>query len=191
VLLAFGAAYGAVMGTFGGFEGDRLLQILYSAIKVPGLLLVTFALSVPSFFVLNSLLGLRDDFRESFAALLATQAGLTVILASFAPFTALWYASSSDYDQALLFNAFMFGAASIAAQWILRARYRPLITRNPRHRIMINGWLILYAFIGIQLAWVLRPFVGSPAAPVRFFREDAWGNAYIVILERIARVAGF
>jgi hypothetical protein len=191
VLMAFGSTYGAVMGTFGGFEGERLLQIIYSAVKVPMLLLVTFAISVPSFFIFNTLLGLREDFREALAALVATQAGLTVILASLAPMTALWYASSSNYDQALLFNGLMFGVASIAAQWILRARYRPLIARNPRHRLMLRGWLVLYAFIAIQLAWVLRPFVGAPTAPVRFFREDAWGNAYIVILERFARVAGF
>lgn len=191
VLIAFGSTYGAVMGTFGGLEGERLLQIVYSAVKVPMLLLITFAISVPSFFVINTLLGLREDFREALAALVATQAGLTVILASLAPMTALWYASSSNYDQALLFNGFMFGVASIAAQWILRARYRPLIARNPRHLLMLRGWLVLYAFVAIQLAWVLRPFVGSPTAPVRFFREDAWGNAYIVILERIARVAGF
>ena len=34
-----------------------------------------------------------------------------MILAAFAPFTALWYASSSDYRMAILFNALMFGLA--------------------------------------------------------------------------------
>src|SRR4051794_18597345 len=58
----FGVLYGATMGTFGGLRGDRPLQVLYSAVKVPLLLLVTFGLSLPSFFVLNTILGVRADF---------------------------------------------------------------------------------------------------------------------------------
>ena len=47
-------------------------------------------------------------------ALVATQAGLTIIFASFAPFTLLWYAPSSNYRAAILFNGAMFAAASWA-----------------------------------------------------------------------------
>ena len=35
LILFFGSLYGAVMGTFGGLGGDRLLQVFYSAVKVP------------------------------------------------------------------------------------------------------------------------------------------------------------
>src|SRR5687768_5908235 len=120
----FGLFYGAVMGAFGGVQGERALQLLYSGLKVPLLLLLTFGLSLPSFFVLNTIFGLRGDFPVVLRALLATQAGLTIILASFAPFTALWYASSADYQAAILFNAVMFGVASVAAQFLLRRWYR-------------------------------------------------------------------
>src|SRR5829696_1564831 len=159
VLIVYGLLYGATMGTFGGVRGERALQVLYSAVKVPLLLLVTFGLSLPSFFVLNTILGVRDDFPHVLRALVATQAVLTTILASLAPFTAFWYASSADYPAALLFNAAMFGVASVAAQWMLRRSYRPLIAANPRHRTLLRAWLVIYAFVGIQMAWVLRPFV--------------------------------
>jgi len=36
-------------------------------------------------------------------------------------------------------------------------------------------------FVAIQLAWVLRPFIGDPSRPTTFFRETAWGNAYVKI----------
>ena len=184
LLVLFGLLYGGVMGTFGGVTGSRALQPVYSAVKVPLLLLVTFALSLPSFFVLNTLLGVRDDFPVVLRGLAATQAGLTIVLASLAPFTAFWYASSADYSQALAFNALVFAAASVAAQGLLRRWYRPLVARNPRHRALLRAWLVIYAFVGIQMAWVLRPFVGHPAAPTRFFRYGAaWGNAY----EHVAR----
>jgi hypothetical protein len=188
VLVVYGLLYGATMGTFGGIRGGRALQVMYSAVKVPLLLLVTFGLSLPSFFVLNTILGVRSDFPQVLRALVATQAVLTTILASLAPFTAFWYASSADYNAALLFNAAMFGLASVAAQLMLRRAYRPLVARSPRHRTLLRTWLVIYAFVGIQIAWVLRPFVGNPRTPTTFFREGAWGNAYVEVARIISRV---
>ena len=190
MLCMFGFLYGAVMGSFGGFAPDRLLQVLYSALKVPLLLTVTFGLSAPSFFVLNTLFGLRDDFGKAIRALTATQAGLTIILASLAPFTALWYLSCGHYQGSILFNAAMFGTASISAQILLRRLYRPLIQRNRRHLWLLRSWLVIYAFVGIQMGWTLRPFVGDPHAPVQFFRAQAVGNAYVRLAEIILSVFG-
>src|SRR4051794_40500485 len=173
-----GAAYGAVMGCFGGFASDRPLQVVFSAMKVPLLIVVTTALAMPSFFVMNTLLGLRDDFADAARSVAATQSAVAVVLASLAPYAALWYASSGDYHEATAFNALMFAMASVAAQWVLRRRYARLITRNRRHRVMLWGWLGVYAFVGIQMGWVLRPFIGQPGVPVTFIREETWGNAY-------------
>jgi hypothetical protein len=180
-----GVIYGAVMGTFGGFAGDRIWQIVFSAVKVPLLLTATFAISLPSFFVLNSLFGVRSDFGEVLRALLAAQAGLTIILAALAPYTALWYLSFTDYQAAILFNALLFAVASFSAQWLLRRYYAPLIARNRRHRLLLRTWLVVYAFVGIQMGWILRPFVGSPGMPVQFFREETWGNAYVIVARMI------
>ncbi len=185
-----GAIYGGVMGAFGGFDGDRVLQIVFSATKVPMLILVTTFLAMPSFFVVNALLGLRADFPDVFRAVVATQTAVAVVLASLSPFTALWYASTKDYNEATLFNALMFSIASLAAQWVLRRRYAPLIARNKRHRWMMWAWLTVYAFVGIQMGWVLRPFLGQPGLPVTFFRSNAWGNAYVIVADTIWRALG-
>lgn len=45
--------------------------------------------------------------------------------------------------------------------------------------------VVTYAFVGIQMEWVLRPFVGDPAKPTTIFREGAWGNAYEVVGQNI------
>jgi hypothetical protein len=184
-VVVFGSCYGALMGTFGGIGGDRLLQVLYSALKVPLLLLFTFVVALPSFFVLNTLFGLRSDFPAVLTALVSTQAGLTIVLLSFSPYTLFWYASSADYNAAILFNALIFGLAAFTGQWLLRRRYRVLIAANPRHRTLLRFWLILYAFVGIQSAWVLRPFIGNPGMRVQFFREEAWGNAYVEVAHKV------
>jgi hypothetical protein len=38
------------------------------------------------------------------------------------------------------------------------------------------------------MAWVLRPFVGDPNQPTHFFREGAWGNAYVEVARMIVGV---
>jgi len=186
LMILFAGFYGAVMGSYGG---ARWLQMLYSGIKAPLLFTATFMLSLPSFFVINTLFGLRHDFAESLRALVATQAGLTIVLASFAPFTVLWYVSFGSYDAAKMFNLFMFGVASISAQRLLHQFYQPLLERDPRHRTLLRIWLVIFAFVGIQMGWVLRPFVGNPVAPTQFFRDEAWGNAYVEVGQTLWRLA--
>lgn len=178
IIVVLGAGYGIAMGLYGWGAG-RAAQVAFSAIKVPILLLLTFVMALPSFFVINTLVGTRDDFREAFRAHVQAQAAITVTLVSLAPLTLVWYASVDLYPLAVLWNAAVFGIASIAGQRVLRRLYSPLIARNSRHRLLLIVWLAIYAFVGIQLGWTLRPFVGAPGSPVRFFREGAWGNAYI------------
>ncbi len=185
IIVAFGMSYGGVMGMYGGLSGRRAAQLVYSAVKVPILIAATFAMSLPSFYVMNLLTGLRGDFPRVLRALMTTQAGLTVILMSLSPFTAFWYVSGSGYQAAILFNGAMFAVASLGAQWMLRRAYQPLIASDPRHRWMVRVWIFIFVFVGIQTAWVLRPFVGDPNAPVEFFRQDSWSNAYEVVLAMI------
>lgn len=190
LMVVFGLAYGAVMGTFSGLIPGHLMQIVYSAVKVPLLLFTTFTLALPSFFVINTLCGLRDDFGEAVRALVSAQAGLTIVLAALAPLTAFWYLSVPDYNTAILYNAVVFAFASVAGQWVLRKHYRTLIARNPLHRPLMWGWLVIYAFVGIQMGWVMRPFIGHPNAAPEFFREEAWTNAYLAVIEIVMRVLG-
>lgn len=188
LLIGSGLLFGAAVGSYSGTGGVRMLQVVYSAVKVPMLLLVAFALCVPSFFAFSTLLGLRDDFRASLAALVRVQLVLSLILASLAPYTLFWYASFAGHDAAVMFNGVLFAIASLGAQVALRRLYRPLIARHPRHRIMLWTWLGLYAFVGVQMAWVLRPFVGNPGLETKFFREDSWTNAYVWLAGAFARL---
>jgi hypothetical protein len=188
-LVAFGLLYGLAMGSFRALavRPEWLEQMVYSAVKVPLLLTATFSLSLPSFFVLNSLLGLRRELGQAVRALVAAQAGLAIVLASLAPFTLFWYVSNKGYSEALLFNGAMFAIASFSAQWLVRCYYRPLVAANPKHRYVLWGWLAVYSLVAIQMAWLLRPFIGSPGNPVTFLRPDPWDNAYEYVAQLIWR----
>lgn len=185
MIVVFTPLYGALMGSYQLDEPARLLQVAYSSIKAPLLLGVTTLLCLPGFFVLNTVLGLRDDFRDAVQAILAGQAGLAIALASLGPFTRFWYFTTEDYRAALLFNALMFTIATIAGQLVMLRYYRVLVRRSRRHLLTLALWMVLYAFVGIQMGWILRPFVGSPGMPVSFFREQAFTNAYVVIVELV------
>jgi hypothetical protein len=181
LLVLCGLVYGAVMGAYGA----RPLQAVYSGLKVPLLLLATMALSMPSYFVANTLMGLRADFAVAARAIVAAQAALTIVLAALAPLTVLWYASTTHYHAAILFNAAMFAVASLAAQLVLVRGYRPLVAQSLKHRWMLRTWILMYAFVGIQMGWTLRPFIGSPEQPVQFFRSGEFENAYVIVVRMI------
>ena len=82
----------------------------------------------------------------------------------------------------------MFGLASVSAQWLLKRQYAPLIEKSERHRQTLRVWFFMYAFVGIQMGWVLRPFIGRPDLPSRMFREEWFDNAYVVVFRLIWNV---
>lgn len=177
----FGPLYGFCMGSFSATEAERWWLAIFAAAKVPLLLGATTLLCLPAYFILNTILGLRDDFAAGLQAILAGQAALSIALASIAPLTLVWYASDVTYRAALLFNAAAFAVSTLAGHVIMLRHYRPLIRRDARHRLGLTSWLCLYAFVGIQMGWMLRPFIGSPGQPPQFFRPEPFSNAYVVV----------
>lgn len=179
VVCAF--CYGLAMGSSDG----RPLQMLYSGLKLPLLIFVTCLICQPAFFVANTLAGLRNDFLEAIRAIWISQAVVAVTLVSLTPLTLFWYASSDVYRFAILFNALMMTLATVGGQIKLWSTYRRLIAQNRKHLFMIWFWLFCYAFVGIQMGWTLRPFIGSAGAETTFFRSDTMSNAYVVVFRLI------
>lgn len=178
------ALYGIAMGSFGG----RTLQALYSACKVPLLIGGATLVCVPNFYVVNMLLGLRDDWHRACRGILAAQGTATIALVALSPCTLVLYASSDHYELCLVGNGLVFAIATGAGQVTSNRHYRPLIAGNPRHRIARATWVTLYVFVAIQMAWVLRPFLGAAGLPTQFFRDDAWTNAYVAVANVFARL---
>lgn len=176
-----GAVHGLALGSF-AMRGE---QALYSALKIPLLISASTALCIPSFYALNAALGLRSDFGAALRGVLCAQAVVAVVLASFAPIVLFLFASGLSYRGSLAASGAFFFAASMAGQRVLARHYRPLIAANPRHRAPRALWLLLYWFVTIQLAWVLRPFIGAPGLAPSFLRENAWSNAYVAIAHNL------
>ncbi len=52
---------------------------------------------------------------------------------------------------------------------------------------LLYVWILLFGFVGTQLAWTLRPFFGSPGQPFALYRKID-GNFYGEILRTIANL---
>ena len=193
-VLILSPIYGMAMGGFAWVAGYKSLathwpQMVYSALKMPILLLVTVAIALPAFFVFNSLAGLRDDFLDAMHAILLSLATFSLAIVTLAPFTLLFYYSmpqlKESYRVAVLFNAMVFAIASCAAQISLLRGYQVLIARRANHRQMLWVWLFLFALVGIQFGWTLRPFIGNPFQETTFFREESFTSAYLQLIRII------
>lgn len=180
-----GAAHGLALGASSG----HWLLALYAAIKVPLLLLGCCAASLPNFYVLHAVLGLHADFGAACTGLLAAQAAAGAVLGATAPLF-VWLLGWVDDPYLLtVADALLFAAAAVGGQIVLVRHYAPLLQRDRRHRLTVSCWIVLYAFFGIQLAWVLRPFLGTEGFAVQFLRPTALQqNAYVVLFEHLLRL---
>ena len=62
---------------------------------------------------------------------------------------------------------------------------QPAAGERPASMILLYIWILLFGFVGTQLAWTLRPFFGSPGAPFELFR-DIDGTFYGDILRTLS-----
>ncbi len=189
VVLGCSACYGVVMAAYHGFAGERLWMVAFGAIKVPMLFLATMLLAVPCFYVLNLVLGVGDDFRAVWAGLVDYQIAVAVQLAALVPVTVFVNLSYGDYQLAQLWSTLLFGIAAWNAQRSLDACYAPLVRVHRAHVPLRRFWFVLYAFVGIQMAWTLRPFVGNPELEVQFLRDHV-GNAYVEVARLLFGILG-
>jgi hypothetical protein len=184
----FFAIYGAIIGSFHSWE-----QALSSAFKLPALYLITLLICFPTLYFFNVLFGSRKTFGQHFAMLLTAVAVISVLLFSFAPITLFFLISTFNYQFFILLNVVIFGVTGFIGIKFLYQGMRLMAEEDlegmeTRMRLL-RFWLILYAFVGTQLAWTLRPFFGRPGTSFVLFRELD-GNFYLSIFQSLREIIG-
>jgi hypothetical protein len=58
---------------------------------------------------------------------------------------------------------------------------------TPPSMTLLYVWILLFGFVGTQLAWTLRPFFGSPGMTFSLYR-DIDGNFYAEILRTLSNL---
>ncbi len=61
---------------------------------------------------------------------------------------------------------------------------------DARAKSVFNTWTVLFAVVGAQMSWVLRPFIGHPDLPFTFFRERGDSNFFQAVMGALASLLG-
>lgn len=168
------------------------LQSVFLAIKLPLILGLTATANGLLNGMLAPLLGLNISFRQSLLLILMSFTIASAILAAFSPivFFMLWNTpttaiSGSAFYFALLFNVAIIAFAGIAASVRLLALLHRLSGERGVAKKVLFAWLAGSLFLGAQISWNLRPFIGSPEMEVQFMREDAFAGTFYESIFRV------
>lgn len=191
-MVAGAAVYGAVLGYW---HGPRLS--LYVAVKLPLVLLLTSAMTLLLSWLGAAILGLPLRFGQVAVLTFLALSAASLLLASLAPVALLFTLSAPDPTIPstlartthnllyLLHTAFVGGCGLAGTRALWQAMARLDAPRRTRAAVYLL-WVLAYALVGGEVAWVLRPFVGSVYADVVFLRPDALdGNVYEFIFTDI------
>lgn len=187
--LTFFAIYGAIMGST-----HSVWQALSSAVKLPVLFLATLFICAPTLYFFNVLFGSDQRLRQNIALILTAITVTAVLLLSFAPITLFFLLTTSQYQFFKLLNVGIFSIAGIMGVRFLSQGMRVVAGVSGEGerslRWVLRLWMFLYAFVGSQLAWTLRPFIGAPSIPFELFRQLG-GNFYTNVFASIGEILGF
>lgn len=179
------AIYGAVMGSTNFLQGEdfslavKLGMMLNTAVKVPVLFLLTLFIVLPPIYVSIALSGTRLSFRQVMGWLLAATAVMATTLASMATVAFFFGLTTNSYNFMKLLHVLFFAYAGVVGIRFLLQCFDELwetAGKRPSSGLLFI-WLLLYGFVGTQLAWVLRPYIFSPGQPFELFRPRE-GNFY-------------
>jgi hypothetical protein len=187
--IVFLALYGAVLGST-----HSVWQALSSALKLPLLFLATVVVTSPTLYFFNVLFGSDQSLRQSVALILTAITVTSVILLSFTPIVLFFLLTTSQYQFLKLLHVAIFCIAGLVGVRFLNAGMRVVSTSQnegsaARQRI-VRLWVIIYGFVGSQMAWTLRPFIGAPSMPFELFRQLG-GNFYSNIFASLGEFLGF
>ncbi len=189
---AFLVAYGTLLGST-----HSLWQTMSSATKLPLLFLVTLLICAPALYVVNVLFGFNQSLDQSLALVLTAISITAILLLSFAPITLFFVLTVRHHYQIFkLLNVFFFviagtlGAATLSQGMALISTATQADSASARPQLLFYLWLTVYAFVGSQVAWTLRPFFGHPNAPFELVRQLG-GNFYTDILASFGEILGF
>ncbi len=177
------AIVGAALGSYRGG-----LQIGYAAIKLPLVLLGTAALSAPALTAIGASLGRRARLSADLALVVTALAFGALMLAACTPLILLGRAMDLSYHRMILGTVGVFALAGVAS---LRMIIHALsIERGPGRGSAIVGLCIVFALVGGQLSWALRPYLVRPRAEEVVFVREVEGSLFDAISGAVRSARG-
>ena len=178
------ALYGSVLA---GWRSPRLSA--YVAVKLPALFLGTTAIVAVFNWTAAVLLGAGLSFKSMVFTVFASMAIGGWILLGLVPVSLFFLLSGvpgtgTDSELQFAHNAILMthilvlALAGVGGHMALLQGLRRVAKSPCPVTSLFLIWLLAFAFVGCQLSWILRPFVGSPFFPVAFMRPDCFDRNF-------------
>ena len=163
------AIFGATLGTYRGG-----IQILYAAIKLPLLLLLTAAVCAPALTAFNAALDRPTSLRRDIALVLGALALGSLLLVAQAPVIFLAALAHASYHMTILLTFTCSAVAGLASLFFLARGMR--VASHERATSAVLALVLVFSVIGAQMAWTLRPYLVRPRTPDVPFLRALEGN---------------
>jgi hypothetical protein len=186
LICLFAFLYGAVMGSYHSFT-----QSVVAGTKVVLLFLSTVILCFPSFFIIQQVLGSKMSIRQMAMIVLSGVMLASTIALSFAPIVIVFQLTGGNYHFLQLLHVAIFIFAGVfGMKLMVDALKYACDQKNIYPQIGVTVfriWVIILAFVGIQLAWNLRPFLCEKNEEFKWFRKYE-GNFYTAIIYSVEQL---
>ena len=185
-LVGLAALYGAAAGAYASPA-----QAVSAAIKLPVLFLGTLAICFPGFFVIQVLVGSRLRLAQVLALVLGALSLSSILLAAVVPITLFFLFTGANYyfltllHVLIVLGAGLLGMAALHDGLAFACEKRGVYPKKAM--TIMKVWAVLFAFVGIQMAWNLQPFVGDRGQPFQLFRHNE-GNFYTAVVYSVERL---
>ncbi len=186
IICAFTFIYGIVMGSYHSF-----IQSIVAGLKVIILFLCTLIICFPSFFVIQQVLGSKMRLRQMGIIVLSGFVLTSAIALSFSPIIIFFQITGGNYHFLQLLHVAIFVFSGIfGMRLIVDALKFACEKKNIYPQIGVTVfriWIIILAFVGIQLSWNLRPFLCNKNEEFKLFRKYE-GNFYTAIIYSVQQL---
>jgi len=185
-IFLFTFLYGIVMGSYNGF-----LQSLVTSIKVPCLIFLSLLICFPALYVIQYMIGSTMTLSQMANVILSGFIVFSTIALSFAPIVIFFMITSDNYSFLKLLHVAIFTFSGIfAVKTIISGLSYSCEKKNIYPKLgmkIFKIWIFIFAFVASQLAWNLRPFVGSRNLPFELFRVRE-SNFYVAVIQSVVHL---
>lgn len=185
-ILFFSFLYGIIMGSYNG-----VLQSIVTGIKVPCLIILSLLICFPALYVIQSVIGSTMTIFQMVNIIFSGFFVFSAISLSFAPIVIFFMITGDSYAFLKLLHVGIFIFSGIfTVKTIINGLKFSCEKKNVYPKIgmtIFKTWIVILAFVSSQLAWNLRPFVGSRDLPFELFRKHE-GNFYVAVIQSTAHL---
>jgi len=188
IFCLFSFFYGVVMGSYHSFA-----QAVTAGAKVTVLFSLALVICFPAFFIIQYILGSKLKLRQMISIIMSGFVLTSAIMVSFAPIVVIFLLTGSNYyflqllHIAIFILSGVFGMLTIVEALKYSCEAKSIYPQTGV--VVFRFWVVILAFVGIQLAWNFRPFLGDRGQPYELFREYE-GNFYTALIYSAEQLIG-